>query len=66
MDVLPADLKNEVRVAAIVRGRHTLVPYGDLEMKPSDRVMIIAPEQAWQPLSRYFHFDHEFQEHRND
>ncbi len=63
---LPDDLKNEVRVAAIIRDRHTLVPYGDLIMKPGDRVMIIAPPQAWQHLARYFHFDHEFQETEHD
>lgn len=55
---LPEDLKNEVRVAAIVRDRHTLVPYGDLIMKPGDRVMIIAPPPAWKVLRRYFQFDH--------
>ena len=58
---LPDDLKNEVRVAAIVRDRHTLVPYGDLIMKPGDRVMIIAPPRAWEVLRRYFQFDHDME-----
>ena len=58
VELLPEDLANEVRVAAIVRGKHTLVPYGDLIMKPADRVMIIAPMRAWKILSNYFDFNH--------
>jgi CIC family chloride channel protein len=58
LEVLPADLKDDVRVSAIFRGRHTLIPYGDLTFKPGDRVLFIATPQAWEPLSDYFQFDH--------
>jgi len=54
--ILPEDMTNEVRVAAIIRNSHTLVPYGDLTMKPGDRVMIIAPARAWKALLPYFEF----------
>jgi CIC family chloride channel protein len=59
LDHLPDELINEVRVAAIIRNSHTLVPYGDLVMRSGDRVLIIAPARAWEMLDRYFLFDHE-------
>ena len=59
---LPADLVNEVRVAAIIRNSHTLVPYGDLIMRSCDRVLLIAPASAWDILSRYFVFDETYEQ----
>ncbi len=58
MDLLPDDLVTEVRVVAIIRDGHALVPYGDLVMKPGDRVLIIAPARAWERLQRFFLLDH--------
>ncbi len=58
LSLLPPDLKDQVRVSAIFRNGHTLVPYGDLPFRTCDRVLFIAPAQAWEVLSRYFDFDH--------
>ena len=57
LDHLPEDLITEVRVAAIIRNSHTLVPYGDLVMRSGDRVLIIAPGRAWPSLLPYFEFN---------
>ncbi|NOZ70769.1 MAG: chloride channel protein [Chloroflexi bacterium] len=58
LDLLPQDLKDEVRVSAIFRERHTLIPYGDLAFKPGDRVLFIATPRAWKALEEHFQFDY--------
>jgi Trk K+ transport system NAD-binding subunit len=55
---LPSELADQVRVSAIFRNGHTLIPYGDLVFKPCDRVLFIAVPQAWQFLEKHFEFDH--------
>ena len=66
VSLLPPELADEVRVSAIFRNGHTLIPYGDLRFKSCDRVLFIASPQAWEHLSKYFQFDHEFMETSND
>jgi len=58
VSVLPSELADQVRVSAIFRNGHTLIPYGDLVFKPCDRVLFIAVPQAWQFLEKHFEFDH--------
>ncbi len=59
VDLLPPELGDEVRVSAVFRNGHTLIPYGDLRFKPNDRVLFIASPRTWKHLARYFQFDHE-------
>ena len=59
---LPHQLADEVRVTAVFRNGHTLIPYGDLVFKPSDRVLFIATPRTWAHLSQYVIFDHESEE----
>ncbi len=66
VSILPPELADQVRVTAIFRNGHTLIPYGDLVFKTCDRVLFIAAPQAWKHLSKYFQFDHEFMETPND
>ena len=58
LDMLPPKMADDVRVSAIFRGRHTLIPYGDLTFKAGDRVLFIAAPQAWDILSQHFQFNH--------
>lgn len=58
LDMLPLKMVDDVRVSAIFRGRHTLIPYGYLTFKTGDRVLFVAAPQAWDILSQHFQFSH--------
>ncbi len=55
---LPADVVDETKLTAVFRNSHTLIPYGDLVLKPGDKVLFIATPRAWDALSEHFQFDH--------
>ncbi len=57
MDILPDAQKKQLRITALFRGIHTLLPYDTLRLRKDDQVLLIGNAEVWQHLEPFFSFD---------
>ena len=47
----------KLRILALFRREHTLLPYEDLPVYPEDQVLLLGPEQAWREITEQILFE---------